>query len=122
MEFIKERISAFTSDVPGTLRISQDMTMEAKMIKTKGDNIAKTDKGYIQMFIADVTQHIAKLMKVVKMLGKAATEPMDDGSIPKFMDQLDKLKEKQAEVIDWAYTFSCGPDKPQKKKRKIEKK
>ena len=108
-------MSEFIDNNPSTLRLFQDMNMQAKLIKTKGDK-AKMEKVYIGKFIDDATVHVGKLTKIIKMLEKAITDTMEEAQVPRFLDMLESLKSKHEEINEWAVKFDLVELSPKKKK------
>ena len=117
LDVIKEKMKEFIDNIPSTLRLFQDMNMQAKLIKTKGDK-AKMEKVYIGKFIDDVTVHVGKLTKTIKMLEKAITDTMEEAQAPRFLDMLESLKSKHEEINEWAVKFDLVELSPKKKTRK----
>ena len=113
------KVAEFKNNKKQHLRRFQDMLTSAKVMDASAAQ--SKDKKYVEPLINDISKHIARLTKLVKLLERSVTEDPAVDAMPKLFQFMEECKIRDDEVVNWAGKFvflaDAGPAKKRPRKR-----
>ena len=120
-EKLQQRMNAFKENIQSLLRRHQEMLTSARVLQStieKGDT--KKTK-YVGNLVDDVKKHVTSLTKMVKIMERAVTEPVENSELPTLFEKIDKLAKSDQEIHEWAKVFGFDGGASAKKRRQSKK-
>lgn len=118
MQKLDNLVKDLKENKEANLRKFQDMELKAKQVEKSASKSGSASGKWAKEFLADLGTHVKKLAKVTQMLKKFCTEDCNEKELPKLLQSMQELSDRDSEIRDWGVRFGFIEAKKRKKGNK----